>query len=107
MRNKIIAVVLASTWVLVVPAAHAQSSASKDSPTVTDQDIQLLRQDLRSEKKQLVAANLILTDAEATKFWPVYDQYAAEMTKVGDQKYALIKDYAQNYGSLTDAQAKS
>ena len=107
MRNKIIAVVLASTWVLVVPAVHAQSSASKDSPTVTDQDIQLLRQDLRSEKKQLVAANLILTDAEATKFWPVYDQYAAEMTKVGDQKYALIKDYAQNYGSLTDAQAKS
>ena len=107
MRNKIVAVVLASTWVLVVPAAHAQSSASKDSPTVTDQDIQLLRQDLRSKKKQLVAANLTLTDAEATKFWPVYDQYAAEMTKVGDQKYALIKEYAQNYGSLTDAQAKS
>ena len=50
MRNKIVAVVLASTWVLVVPAAHAQSSASKDSPTVTDQDIQLLRQDLRSGK---------------------------------------------------------
>ncbi len=107
MRNKIVAVVLASAWVLVVPPAHAQSSASKDSPTVTDQDIQLLRQDLRSGKKQLVAANLILTDAEATKFWPVYDQYAAEMTKVGDQKYALIKEYAQNYGSLTDAQARS
>ena len=91
----------------MVPPAHAQSSASKDSPTVTDQDIQLLRQDLRSGKKQLVAANLILTDAEATKFWPVYDQYAAEMTKVGDQKYALIKEYAQNFGSLTDAQARS
>jgi hypothetical protein len=108
MRRKMSVVfVLASGCFLAVPVAHAQATASKDSPTVTDQDIQLLRQDLRSEKKQLVAANLILTDAEATKFWPVYDQYAAEMTKVGDQRYALIKEYAQNYGSLTDAQAKS
>jgi hypothetical protein len=48
MKNKIIVVlVMASAWVLAVPAAHAQA-ASKDSPTVTDQDIQLLRQDLRS-----------------------------------------------------------
>jgi Spy/CpxP family protein refolding chaperone len=107
MKNKIIVVlVMASAWVLAVPAAHAQA-ASKDSPTVTDQDIQLLRQDLRSNKKQLVAANLTLTDTEATKFWPVYDQYTAEMTRIGDQKYALIKEYAQSFGSLTDAQALS
>jgi Spy/CpxP family protein refolding chaperone len=108
MSNKLIAVVvLASASFFAVPAAHAQAAASKDSPAVTDQDIQLLRQDIRSQKKQLVAANLTLTDAEATKFWPIYDQYAAEMTKIGDQKYALIKEYAQNFGSLTDAQAQS
>jgi hypothetical protein len=108
MRNKVIAVVvLASVWVLAVPASHAQAAASQDSATVTDRDIQLLRQDIRSQKKQLVAANLTLTDAEATKFWPVYDQYAAEMTKLGDQKYTLIKEYAQNFRSLSDAQAQS
>jgi len=108
MKNKAIAVlVLAGASIFAVPAAHAQAAASKDSPTVTDQDIKLLRQDLRSDKKQIVAANLTLTDAEATKFWPVYDQYAAEMTKIGDQKYALIKEYAQNFGTLTDAQAQS
>ena len=108
MKNKLIAVVvLAGASFFAVPAAHAQAAASKDSPAVTDQDIQLLRQDIRSQKKQLVAANLTLTDAEATKFWPIYDQYAAEMTKIGDQKYALIKEYAQNFGSLTDAQAQS
>jgi hypothetical protein len=108
MKNKIIAVVvLAGAWIMAVPAAHAQATAGTNSPTVTDQDIQLLRQDLRSQKKQMVAANLTLTDAEATKFWPVYDQYAAEMTKIGDLKYALIKEYAQGFGSLTDAQAQS
>lgn len=108
MRNKLIAVVvLAGAWMMAAPAARAQAAASKDSPTVTDQDIQLLRQDIRSKKKQMIAANLTLTDAEATKFWPIYDQYAAEMTQIGDQKYALIKEYAQGFGKLTDAQSMS
>jgi hypothetical protein len=106
MRNKIIAVlVLTSAWFLAALGAQTQT-ASQESTATTDQDVQLLRQDLRSNKKQLVAANLTLTDAEATKFWPIYDQYDAEMAKIGDQKYALIKEYAQNFGSLTDAQAR-
>jgi tryptophan 2,3-dioxygenase len=80
----------------------AQDSANS---TVTDQDVQLLRKDLRSQKKQLIAANLPLTDAEAVKFWPVYDQYQAEITKIGDTRFALIKEYAANYSTLTDTQA--
>jgi hypothetical protein len=64
-----------------------------------------LRKDIRSEKKQLIAANLSLTDTEATKFWPVYDQYQAESRKIGDAKLALIKEYAQNWGTVTDQQA--
>jgi hypothetical protein len=87
--------------------ANAQDAANKDSQSVSEHDIQLLRQDIRSQKKQLIASNLTLTDAEATKFWPVYDQYNAEMTNIGDQKYALIKEYAQKFGSLTDEQAES
>ena len=67
----------------------------------------MLRQDLRSGKKQAIAASLQLTDAEATKFWPVYDQYSAELSKLGDQRYALIKEYANGFGTLTDNQALS
>src|SRR5580693_7895165 len=108
MKNKLmVALVLGCTCFAAVPCAHAQVAASKDSQTVTEQDVKLLRQDLRSQKKQLIAANLTLTDAESTKFWPVYDQFSAEMTTLGDQKYALIKEYAQNFGSLTDAQAQN
>ena len=81
-------------------SGQATASASKDSQASVDQDVSLLRQDIRSKKKQLIAANLKLTDAEATKFWPVYDQYAEESTKLGDEKYALIKEYAQGYGTL-------
>jgi len=108
MRKKTMALlVLASAWVLAVPAMRAQEAASNDSQAASDQDIKLLRQDVRSQKKQLIAENLKLTDTEATKFWPVYDQYSGEMTKIGDQKYVLIKEYAKNFGSLTDEQAQS
>jgi hypothetical protein len=108
MKNKLmVALVLVCICFLTAPASHAQAAASKDTQTVSEQDVKLLRQDVRSQKKQLIAANLTLTDAESTKFWPVYDQFSAEMTTLGDQKLALIKEYAQNFGSLTDAQAQS
>ncbi len=72
-----------------------------------DKYLSLLRKDLRSEKKQLVAANMNLTEAEAVKFWPVYDQYIAEGAKLYDARVTLVKEYAANYEKLTDAQAKS
>ena len=88
-----------------VSVDHAQAQATSAQSSV-DQDIALLRKDIRSDKKQIIAANLQLTDAEAQTFWPVYDQYTAEMTRIGDQKYALIREYAQSFGSLTDSGAE-
>ncbi len=89
-------------------ASAQQSAADKTAADkATDDAVQLLREDLRSQRKQLVAANLPLTDVEATKFWPVFDRYTAELTKVGDNRYALAKEYAQNYSTLTDAQANT
>jgi len=73
--------------------------------TASEQDIQLLRKDLQSDKKMIVAANMLLTKEEATKFWPLYDQYAADFAKIADVKLAVMKDYATNYDSLTDSQA--
>ena len=90
------------------PASGAAATSSdKNLEASLDQNVALMRQDLRSQKKQLIAANLNLTDAEATKFWPVYDQYTAELTKLGDQKYGLIKEYGLGYGTLTNEQALS
>ena len=65
----------------------------------------LLRKDLRSKRKQLTAANLKLTDTEAAKFWPVYDQYIAELITINDRKFGLIQEYADNWGKLTNEQS--
>lgn len=105
--------VLAGALVMCSPRTMAQSGNAPPTQSAApaqsgiDRDIQMLRQDLRSKKKQTIAANLQLTDAEATKFWPVYDQYVAELTKINDEKYAVIKEYADAWGNMKDDQALS
>ena len=91
------------------PRCHAQTqaNASTQQQGSMDQDIDLLRKDVRSQKKQLIAANLQLTDQEAQKFWPIYDQYTAELVKINDAKYAALKEYVQNYETLSDERATS
>ena len=85
------------------PAAAADSTAN----ALTDQQLALLRKDIRSIKKQLIATNLPLTDNEATKFWPLYEQYSADYGKVNQTRAAIIKEYSDGYGTLTDDQADS
>ena len=88
--------------------AYAQEAAPKvSSEQVSDDTIQLMRQDIRSDRKKIVAANLPLTEAEAVKFWPVYDRYVVDRAKIYDTRFALIKEYAKNYDALTDEQARS
>lgn len=102
MRAKLVrSIVFAVFAFAAAPVLYAQTGA------VPDKDLQLLRKDLRSMKKQLVAANMQLTDVEAEKFWPIYDQYTAETMKLYDTRYAIVKDYADNISNLTDAQAQS
>jgi hypothetical protein len=84
-----------------------KTSAPNDSQASPDSFVDLLRKDIRSQKKQIIAENMDLSDAEAEKFWPVYDQYAAELSKIYDVKIALLKDYADNYSSMTGEQAES
>jgi hypothetical protein len=83
------------------------STAAQDAKANAEFDkyMNLLRKDLRSGKKQFVAANLTLTDAEAQKFWPIYDQYAAETEKLYSGRIAIVKEYAASVDNLTDATA--
>jgi hypothetical protein len=97
--------------VMILAFTVSQSSAFAQRETANgvevEKDLNLLRRDIRAEKKKLIAANLPLTADEATKFWPVYDEYVAEMAKVNDDFYGVIKDYAANQKTLTDAQAST
>jgi hypothetical protein len=71
-----------------------------------DEDIKLFRKDVRSLRKQIIAANMVFNDKEAEQFWPLFERYTQELVATQDQKYALLKEYAQNYTTLTDEQAE-
>jgi hypothetical protein len=89
----------------VAQDTSSQSSADNTADAITDRQLALLRKDIRSIKKQLIAANLTLTDSEATKFWQVYEEYSADTVKINDARTAIIKEYSDEYGTLTDDQA--
>ena len=95
------------TMVVALAAPTSRSFAQKETATgiEVEKDLALVRRNLRSEKKKILAENVPLTETEATKFWPVYDQYAADMSKHYDEFYTVIRDYAANQKTLTDAQA--
>ena len=107
MKKIVIALFAVPGILLIGQLLPAQQSTqqSEATPVAYDQSVELLRKDLRSEKKQIVAANMLLTEAEAQKFWPVYDEYTAEAAKINDAKLSVIKEYAQNYETLSDVQA--
>ena len=103
MQKKNVQAVLAVIGVLFVCNVWMFAQASN---YVSDRDIEMLRADLRSQRKQITAENMSLTADEATKFWPIFDQYRHEAIKPNDERWALIKDYAANYKTMTEAQAQ-
>jgi hypothetical protein len=102
--NKVHLLLVIAGTLSIAPFAVCQNSADS---TTSSEDLALLKQDVQSQKKQIVAANLKLTDAEAVKFWPIYDQYTAELGKLNDTRLGLIKEYAGAYPNISDSQAQS
>jgi len=64
--------------------------------------IQMLRQEVGKDRRDLVKANMLLTNSEAARFWPIYDEYRAEMNKIGDKRVKLITDFAANRNSMSE-----
>ncbi len=69
-------------------------------------NMQLLLEKVRADKKLLVAENMRLTEAEAKNFWPLYDRYQDELFLIRARTAKFITDYADAYQNMTDAKAK-
>ena len=95
---------LSSGLVLAASAALAQTPKAA-APDYEDIQIKMLRKDLRDQTKQIVAANLPLNGDEAAKFWPLFDAYTKEASKIYDHRFALTTAYAAVYHEMTDATA--
>ncbi len=70
----------------------------------TEADVELLREDVQAKRQEVIKEGMQLDEKQAASFWPVYEQYAGEPKQLGDQKLAIIQDYA-NFMTMDDAKA--
>jgi hypothetical protein len=92
---------------LLTPAfvLAADQPAVNEKFTDLEPAIQMLRQEVGKDRRAIVKANMLLTESEAARFWPLYDQYRSEIHKVGDRRWKVITDYAANRDSMSEDEA--
>jgi hypothetical protein len=93
------------TALMVVIAAFPMPALTQDKPA---DNMQILREKIKADKKLIVAANMDLTESEAMGFWPIYEQYQNDLMAINQRIINLIKSYAADYraNTLSDDKAK-
>jgi len=108
MSSRRVVAALSLTLVTAVGLAQAQTPAGtkpQSADAATDAAIEQLRKDARADKSAIIGGTMEFTATEAAAFWPLYKSYEQAQKALGDEKVALIKDYAANYAAMTDAKA--
>lgn len=85
--------------------SFAPLNAAQDKPA---DNMQILREKIKADKKLVVATNMELTESEAKGFWPIYEQYQKDLQKINQRIVKLVDSYADDFKSkkLTDDKAK-
>ena len=87
------------------PVALTQDESSNTREQNFRAYAMLLRADLKTQRKEIITELMQFDDEDAAKFWPLFEQYDAELSKIGDGRMELIVEYARNYENLTNDQA--
>jgi hypothetical protein len=95
--------VLVAVLVLGLIAFGVMPALAQDKPT---DNMQLLREKVRADKKLLVAANMELTESEAKAFWPVYENYQNELFLLRARTAKLVRDYAAAFKDINNETAR-
>lgn len=106
---------LSLLFVLLSPGILAQSQPGQkqtQSPAMTDTQqknlqeyVELLRSNVRQQKAEIMGAVMALNIEDSAKFWPIYNDYDGELTKLNNQRLANIQEYARSYDDMDDAKA--
>jgi hypothetical protein len=93
-------------------AGFTQRSLAQSKPTGGDKpasNLAIIHEKLKADKKLIVAKYMELTESEAKKFWPVYDEYQKDLQQSNERLLRLLESYAADYKnqSLTDEKAKT
>lgn len=84
--------------------AVAQEDEEEEAGYLNDY-IEALRQDVRTNKRDLISWNMELTAKESAAFWPVYRKYEYDLASVNNEMVSLVKEYATKGGMLSEDDA--
>jgi hypothetical protein len=70
-----------------------------------DSYIEVLKSEIKTDKKAIITETMQFTEQQSAAFWPVYNEFEHELDKLSSKRIANIKDFAANYDSLTDKKA--
>ncbi len=93
--------------VLLWLAPFCSVSVAQTSEASVDSYLESLRADLKATHVAIITEAIQFNDQESKAFWPLYRKYDAEVTKVNDQRVALIKSYADTFPTMSDAEART
>jgi hypothetical protein len=97
---------LPAVLLLLAPLYHTGAVAQEQQPNA-DSYIESLRADMHADKVAIITKAMNFNDKDAAVFWPIYKKYSYDLSKLDDQRVQLIKEYSQEFNTLTDAQAKN
>ena len=103
MKGKTKALVLVLT-VTIFLSGVTMPALAEEKPA---DNMQLVQEKIKADKKLFVAENMQLTEKEAKAFWPVYDSYQKDLGKLNERLLQLIDEYAKNYETMTDQTAQN
>lgn len=106
MHRRMVGLAVWTTSALLA-AALVLPCASYAQERTAEQQIQMSRAVNDAQRQATVAANIVLSEADGAKFWPLYREYRYEVAKLNDKTEGLIQKFARDFNSLTDAEARS
>ena len=92
-----------ATVLAIMLIGFVGSAAAQDKPA---DNMDLVKEKIRTDKKLFIATNMQLTESEANAFWPVYEAYQADLAKLRDREIKLIEEFAAKFETMSDDAAK-
>jgi hypothetical protein len=106
--GSVVSVIGLAIGVCAVPSITvAAATPTPTHETIPDVDagIQMLRDEVKQDRREIVKHAMLLTQSESATFWPLYDEYRAQAHKLGDRRLKVIKDFAANQNSMSEDEA--
>jgi len=105
MRSIVTLIAVVSLLAVPDPSAAQQARTAGTPPTTMDEVLHAVREELQTNRADVLAKNMTLTSEQAAKFWPLFAAYQKEQSAIIDGQLRAVQTFIESFDELDDAQA--